>query len=146
MPADLPAAAPASDPLATALRRLRWPMVIVWVLAVVLLDPFASGLSKVTNDTAAAYLPPAAPSTHVALLQEASQPGPGQPESEQAIVVFARRAGLTAGDLAAVASARAAVNRLASAVPGLSAPSPSQRSADGQAEIFTASVTALSTA
>jgi RND superfamily putative drug exporter len=141
MPADLPAAIPASHPLATALRRARWPMLIVWVLAVVLLDPFASGLSKVTNDTAAAYLPPSAQSTHVALLQQASQHAPGQPESEQAIVVFARTAGLTAGDRAAVVSARAAVHRLAGAVPGLSAPGRPRRSADGQAEVFTASVT-----
>ena len=142
MPADLPAATRASNFLATALRRLRWPVVIVWVLAVVLLHPFAGGLSKVTNDTAAAYLPPSAQSTHVALLQEAAQHGSGQPESEQAIVVFAGRAGLTTGDLAAVASARAAVNRLAGAVPGLGVPGPAQRSADGQAEVFTTSVTA----
>ena len=64
------------DRLATWLRRLRWPMVIVWVIAIVLLEPLASGLSKVTDDTASAYLPASAASTRVAELQQAAQQVP----------------------------------------------------------------------
>jgi putative drug exporter of the RND superfamily len=129
---------PAStDRLARWLRRLRWPVVIVWVLVVVLLYPVAHSLSSVENGTAQANLPPSAPSTRVVELQQA----PGQPDIDQATVVFARPGGLTAADLAAVASARAAVTLLAGHVQGLAAPGPPQRSADGQADEFTANVT-----
>jgi hypothetical protein len=75
-------------------------------------------------------------------LQEAAQRGPGQPESDQAIVVFARRGGLTAADVDVVSSARRAVGQLAGRVGGLGPPGPLQRSADGQAGVFTATVTA----
>jgi hypothetical protein len=52
-------------------------------------------------------------------------------------VVFARGKGLTATDMAAVSSARGAVGRLAGQPSGVSTPSPVQRSADGQAALFT---------
>ena len=130
------------DRLATWLRRLRWPMVIVWVIAIVLLEPLASGLSKVTDDTASAYLPASAASTRVAELQQAAQHGPGQPETDTAVVLFTRGNGLTAADLATVRTARAAVAGLAGHVRGLAAPGPPRRSADGQADAFTADVTA----
>lgn len=130
------------DRLARALRQLRWPLVAVWVLAVLFLDPLASSLSKVTNDTASAYLPVTAQSTRVAELQEAAQHGPGQPESDQAVMVFARAGGLSRADLAAVTSARSGVERLVGRVRGLAAPGPLQRSPDGQAVTFTLAVTA----
>ncbi|HTT53330.1 MAG TPA: MMPL family transporter [Streptosporangiaceae bacterium] len=136
---------PASgDRLASWLRRLRWPVMIAWVIAIVLLEPLASGLSKVTNDTASAYLPASAPSTRVAELQQAAQHGPGQPETDTVVVLFTRRAGLTTADLAAVGSARAAVTQLAGHVRGLAAPGRPRRSADGQADAFAAGVTAPS--
>ena len=124
------------------LRRLRWPVLVIWVLAILALDPLASSLSKVTDDGAAAYLPPSAQSTHVAELQQAAQHGPGQPESDPAIVVFARSGRLTAGDLAAVAAARRAVDQLATRTSGLGRAGPVQRSGDGQAAAFTVTVTA----
>lgn len=130
------------DQLAVALRRLRWPTVIVWVAAVVLLDPLAGGLSNVTDDRASAYLPASAQSTRVAELMQAAQRGPGQPESDQAIVVFARRGGLTAPDEQAVSAARVAVARLAGRISGLGAPGSPRRSPDGQAELFVVAVTA----
>lgn len=133
---------PTTRSLAHLLRVLRWPVIVGWVLATVLLLPLAAGLSKLTNVTAAAYLPPSAPSTHVALIQEAAEHGPGQPESEQTIIVFARNAALSPGDLAEVASANQAVRRLAGTVPGLGAVTAPQRSADGKAAAFTATVTA----
>ncbi|HEY9244026.1 MAG TPA: hypothetical protein VIP48_18725, partial [Streptosporangiaceae bacterium] len=94
--------AASGDRLAVWLRRLRWPVLIAWVIAIVLLNPLASGLSRVTNDTASAYLPAAAPSTRVAELQEAARHGPGQPQTDTVVVLFTRGSGLTAADLATV--------------------------------------------
>jgi RND superfamily putative drug exporter len=136
---------PASgDRFARTLRRLRWPLVIAWLIAVVFLYPLASSLSNVTNDTSAASLPSSAPSTRVIdlELQQAARQGPGQPQTDTALVVFARGKGLTPADMTAIASARAAVGHLAGRVTGLGAPGPAQRSADGQAVVFTANVTA----
>ena len=113
-------------------------MVIAWVLVLVVLYPLARGLSGVTNGTAAANLPASAPSTRVVQLEQA----PGQPDVDSATVVFARGSGLTAADLTAVTAARGAVARLAGHVQGLGAPGRAQRSADGQADEFTADVTA----
>jgi putative drug exporter of the RND superfamily len=129
---------------ARTLRWLRWPVMIAWLIAVVFLFPLASSLSHVTNSTDAANLPASAPSTRVIALelQQASRQGPGQPQTDTAFVVFARGKGLTAADMTAITSARAAVARLARQVSGLSAPGPAQRSADGQAAVFTANVTA----
>ena len=129
--------APASR-LARTLRRLRWPVLIVWVLVLVVLYPLARGLSGVTNGSAAANLPASAPSTRVVQLEQA----PGQPDVDTATVVFARGGGLTAADLTTVAAARSAVAGLAGHVAGLGAPGPAQRSPDGQADEFTADVTA----
>jgi putative drug exporter of the RND superfamily len=129
-------AAPASG-LGKILRRLRWPVVIVWVFAVVALYPLAHTLSGLANGSAAANLPSSAPSTRVVELQQ----GPGQPDVDPATVVFASGHGLTARDLAAVASAHSAVARLAGHVNGLGFPGPPQRSPDGRADEFTADVT-----
>jgi RND superfamily putative drug exporter len=117
---------------------------IAWLLAVIFLFPLASSLSHVTNDSNAANLPASAPSTRVISLelQQAARRGPGQPQTDTAFVVFAHGKGLTAADMTAIASARAAVARLASQASGLSTPSPVLRSADGQAALFTANVTA----
>ncbi|HEU5418494.1 MAG TPA: MMPL family transporter [Streptosporangiaceae bacterium] len=123
------------DRLATALRRLRWPVVIAWILLVVALRGPASSLSAVTNNGASAYLPSSAPSTRVAELQ---QDASASTDEDQAVVVFARSRGLTAADLAAAASARSAVARLGGPV---GSPGPLRRSADGQAAQFTATVT-----
>ncbi len=136
------------DRLATALRRMRWPVVIAWVLAAVLLYSFAGHLSRVTNDSAAANLPSSAQLTQVASLQQSArngqlQNGQNQAETDQAVAVFARGNGrLTQTDLAAAASARSAVGRLAGQVTGLGRPGPLQRSADGEAVTFQAPVTA----
>jgi RND superfamily putative drug exporter len=113
-------------------------VLIVWVLVLVALYPLARGLSGVTNGTAAANLPASAPSTRVVQLEQA----PGQPDVDTATVVFARDGGLTAADLTTVAATRGAVASLAGHVAGLGAPGPAQRSADGQADEFTADVTA----
>ena len=129
-----------ADRFARILRLLRWPVVIVWLVGVVALYPAAHTLSNLANGTAAANLPSSAPSTRVVELEQ----GPGQPDVDQATVVFARNAGLTPADLAAVASAHEAVGRLATHVRGLGAPGRPQRSADGKADEFTANVTSPS--
>jgi putative drug exporter of the RND superfamily len=128
-----------SDQLAIWLGRLRWPVMIAWLIIGVLLFSFAHNLSNVTNNSASANIPSSAPSTRVLLLQQAARRG--QPDSDQVTVVFARSNGLTTTDLGAVASARAAVGRLAGQVAGLGPPGPAQRSADGEADEFTANVT-----
>jgi putative drug exporter of the RND superfamily len=136
---------PASgDRLARTLRRLRWPAVIAWLIAIVFVFPIANSLSQVTNNTNAAALPASAPSTRVIALelQQASRQGPGQPQTDNAFVVFVRSKGLTASDMTAITWARAAVGRLSGQVSGLGAPGPVQRSADGQAALFTANITA----
>jgi RND superfamily putative drug exporter len=138
-PDSRPLGGPASaGRLAPTLRRLRWPVLIAWVLVLVASYPLARGLSGVTNGTAAANLPASAPSTRVVQLEQA----PGQPDVDAATVVFARGGGLTAADLTAVAAARGAVAGLAGHVQGLGAPGQAQRAADGQADEFTADVTA----
>ena len=129
------------DRLGRMLRWLRWPAVIVWLFAIVALNPLASSLSNVTNSSASAYLQSTADSTRVVELEQAAQHQRGQPDVDQMIVVFARRSGLTAADKAAVASAHATVARLASTVRGLSAPGKPVPSADGTAVFFTATVT-----
>jgi putative drug exporter of the RND superfamily len=133
------------DRLATALRRLRWPVLIVWILAIVALNGLSSSLSKATNDGAAAYLPASAASTKVVLLQQAAARAAartgGQPETDAAIVVFARDGRLTPADQAAAASARGAVAGLVGHVAGITAPGAPQQSADGKAVAFTVNIT-----
>jgi putative drug exporter of the RND superfamily len=132
------------DRFARALRRLRWPVIAVWLIAVIFLFPLASSLSHVTNDSNAANLPASAPSTRVIALelQQATRHGPGRPQTDTAFVVFARGKGLSEADMAAITSARAAVGRLAGQANGLAAPTQVHRSADGQAALFIANVTA----
>ena len=130
------------DRFATVLRRLRWPVVVAWILAIVLLHGLSGSLSKVTSDGASAYLPASAASTKVALLQQAAAHTGGQPQTNAAVVVFASDNGrLTSADQAEIVSARAAVARLAGHVRGLAAPGALQPSADGQAVAFTADIT-----
>jgi putative drug exporter of the RND superfamily len=133
---------PRGDRLARWLRWLRWPVVVAWILAVVLLHGLSGSLSRVTSDGASAYLPATAASTKVALLQQAAEHSGGQPQTNAAIVVFATGKGtLTPADYAVIAAARTAVAGLAGHVSGLAAPGALQRSADGQAAVFTVQVT-----
>lgn len=124
-----------------------WAVVIVWLAVIALFSGFGNALSKVTNDSASAYLPASAQSTQVANLEQQALRSAGKPQSDQVIVLFARTSGpLTAADLAQAAAARTSVEHLTSTLSGpggsLSAPGPLQKSADGQAVVFSASVTA----
>jgi len=129
-------------PFATALRWLRWPVVVAWIVALVLLHGLSSTLSNVTNDGASAYLPASAASTKVAVLQQAAEHTSGQPQTNAAVVVFAAGNGiLTPADHAVITAARAAVAKLAGHVTGLAPPGPVHPSADGQAAMFTVTIT-----
>jgi len=130
------------DRFATVLRWLRWPAVVAWIIALVLLHGLSGSLSKATTNGASAYLPASAASTRVALLQQAAEHTAGQPQTNAAIVVFAPSNGrVTPADHAAIASARAAVAGLTGHVSGLAAPGPLQPSGDGQAVAFTVNIT-----
>jgi len=113
---------------------------VLWIAGIVVLVPLASGLAAVTNDTASAGLPSGAQSAQVAELQQEAQHASGRPVSQQAIVVFARPGGMTPGDLAAVTAARAAAGALDGRAGGLGSPGAVQRSADGDAALFTVAV------
>jgi putative drug exporter of the RND superfamily len=137
-----PAHATKPGPFASALRWLRWPVMVAWIVALVLLHGLSGTLSKVTNDGASAYLPASAASTKVAELQEAAEHTSGQPQTNAAIVVFVDGNGtLTPADHAAVTAARAAVAKLVGHVAGLAPPGSVQPSADGQAAVFTVNIT-----
>jgi putative drug exporter of the RND superfamily len=125
------------DRLGVWLRRLRWPVLLAWVLMVLLLSHASSGLSQVVNNGTQAFLPASAASTRVAELEQ----GTTGAVSDQATVVMVRPGGavLGASGLTAVASARAAVGRLH--VAGLTAPGSLIPSRDGRAAQFTVSVT-----
>jgi putative drug exporter of the RND superfamily len=116
--------------------------VILWIVLIAVLHPFAASLWKVTNDTPSANLPASAPSTRVVALQEQAQGGSTQTESDAVVVVFVRDSGITATDRRAVDSARSAVAGLVGHVEGLGAPGPIRSSQDGEALAFSSSVTA----
>jgi putative drug exporter of the RND superfamily len=120
---------------------------ILWLLAIVLLNGLSSSLSNATNDGASAYLPSSAASTKVVLLQQAAAQAAshtnGQLATNPAIVIFARGNGsLTTADQTTIAAAREAVAGLVGHVAGLAPPGPLQRSADGEAVKFTVDITA----
>ena len=81
---------------------------VVWLAAVVALNPLAGSLSNVTSNSASAYLASSAESTKVVELEQATLPGHGMPDVDPLIVVFGRDRGLTPADRAAIASGRAA--------------------------------------
>lgn len=134
---------PASS-LGSWLRRLRWPVIGLWVLVVVALAPFAGALAKATNGTALAFLPSSSQSARVATIEEQAQRVSGGLVSQQAVVVFAGSHRLGPGDLSAVRTARRAVERLDGPVRGLSPPGPIQQSRDGKAALFAVSVSSSS--
>ena len=147
MPASSTLAGPGPAPALRSrwgriLRWLAWPTVALWVLAIVVLHPLAGSLYVITDHTAAANLPAAAPSTRVAVLQEAAQPtsdAGGQRTTDTVAVLFVRAGGLISTDLPVVAGARTAVAGLAG-IDGLGAPSAVRPAPDGQAAAFTAEV------
>ncbi|GAB1639972.1 MMPL family transporter [Krasilnikovia sp. MM14-A1259] len=132
----------ATDRFAVWLRRLRWPVVLLWLAMMVLLSQAAGELSKVTNDTPAAYLPHSASSTKVAQLQEAAQGGTGHPQTDDMIIIMSRPSGLTERDSATITAARTAIGDLVGKVTGLAAPGEVTVSDDKQAAVFATSVTA----
>jgi putative drug exporter of the RND superfamily len=132
----------ATDRFAVWLRRLRWPVVLLWLVFMVLLSSVAGELSKVTNDTPAAYLPHSASSTRVAEIEEVAHGGKGHPQTDDMIVIFSRKSGLTEQDSTTITKARTAIAGLTGTVRGLAAPGDVTVSDDKQAAVFGTSVTA----
>ncbi len=131
------------DRLARAMRWLRWPVVGLWLIVIVLIHPLASTLSQVTNDSAAANLPSSATSTKVIQLQQGGTgPNQNRPQSDQVVVVFANRHGLTAADAIAIVRAHAAVGAMTGQTAGLGTPGQLLPSSDHQAAEFSANITA----
>ncbi len=131
------------DRLALWLRRLRWPVLLGWVVLVLLLSHFSSGLTNALDNGVQAFLPSGAASTRVTEIQQAAA---GGATVDQATVVLVRPGGapLSAAGLAAAEAARAAVARLQ--VAGLSAPGALIPSQDGKAAEFTVTETSQPTA
>ncbi|GAA2515822.1 MMPL family transporter [Winogradskya humida] len=134
--------ASSTDRFAVLIRRLRWPVAILWFVMIVLLNPVAGGLSKATNDTPAAYLPHSASSTKVAEIEEAAAGGKGEPQTDDMVIIFERKTGLTEQDSTVIAAARTAVAGLVGTTAGLTAPGDVTVSDDKQAAVFGTGVTA----
>lgn len=121
---------------------------LLWLIAIVLLDPLSSSLSKVENSTAAAELPASAQSTRaVNIEQSAAKAG----TDDTAIVVFARSGrtpgtALSASDELAISAARSAVAALHGRTPGVGLPGPVRPSADHEAAVFSVSISSPTTA
>ncbi|WP_194897515.1 MMPL family transporter [Catenulispora pinisilvae] len=123
---------PTPDRLARTLRWARWPVLLMWLVALVILAP----LSGVTaDDTAQANLPASAASTKVAEIQNDSSSN----RTDDVVVVFVDNSGLTANDKTAVDAAQHAVSALVGPSLRLTAPGAPQN-ADGKAMQFTAHV------
>jgi RND superfamily putative drug exporter len=131
------------DRLGVWLRRLRWPVLVVWVLLFLVLSPLSSGLSHVLNNGSQAFLPSSAASTRVAEIQQTAE---GGKSTDASTVVLVRPSGapLSAAGLSAAAAVRAAVAQLH--VAGLSTPTALIPSRDGKADQFGFTVTAQPTA
>jgi RND superfamily putative drug exporter len=116
-------------------------VLLVWVVAIVVLHPWAATLYRVTDDRASANLPASAPSTRVALLLDAGRRGVGADRSDMLAVVFARAGGLSPADLAAIARTTTAIRHVGDATPGLGSTGALRRAPDGQAAVLTMQVT-----
>jgi RND superfamily putative drug exporter len=79
-------------------RRIKWAVLVFWIVAVVMLGPLAGKLTGAQKNDAAAWLPATAESTQVLELQESFQSSDMIP----ALVVFERTSGITPADMAAV--------------------------------------------
>lgn len=74
----------AAGGFARVLRKLRWPVALLWIAGIAALVPAANGLSRVTDDTALAYLPSSSQSALVTAAQQKAERASGALVSEQA--------------------------------------------------------------
>lgn len=106
-----------------------WPVLLGWLPLLVLAHQLAGRLGAADDSTPSAAMPAGAMSTQVVQLQERV----GGARSD-AIVVYARPAGLSTKDADRVAADRRRVTGVR--LPGVGSPSPVVRSADGTAALF----------
>ncbi|MFI6015248.1 MMPL family transporter [Streptomyces sp. NPDC051243] len=78
-------------------RRAKWLVLVLWLVVLFLMAPFAQKLTDAQDNDAASWLPGSAESTQVLEISENFRP-----EQIPAIVVYARDGGLTAQDRAAI--------------------------------------------
>ncbi|KUN76999.1 MMPL family transporter [Streptomyces griseoruber] len=88
-------------------RRAKWVVLILWLIVLFLMAPFASKLTGAQDNDAASWLPGSAESTQVLEISKGFRP-----EQIPAIVVYARDDGLTAGDRARIAADTVQLRRL----------------------------------
>ena len=86
-------------------RWARWAIIVIWLAAVAVSAPFASKLSGVEQNGATAFLPDSADSAQVARLQARFN----NQDTQTAIIVYRRDAGLTADDRAKIEQDRQAI-------------------------------------
>jgi RND superfamily putative drug exporter len=87
-------------------RRSKWVILVVWVVAIFALFPLGSKLSDKTSDDTQSFLPSSAESTEVVRKLDNDFPGG---ETDQAVIVYQRKGGLTAADKQKIAADQQAI-------------------------------------
>ncbi|MGY2129760.1 MMPL family transporter [Blastococcus sp. SYSU DS0617] len=108
-------------------RRLKWVILIVWLVLAAASGPLAGALPDEQDNEVSSWLPGDAESTLA--LERQTELG-SDPDVIPAVVVYERTDGLTAADLAAVADDAAAFGRIDALAGEVTGPIPSE---DGQA-------------
>ncbi|MFI7502309.1 MMPL family transporter [Streptomyces sp. NPDC049687] len=88
-------------------RRAKWLVLVLWLIVLFLMAPFASKLTDAQDNDAASWLPGSAESTQVLEISKDFRP-----EQIPAVVVYARDSGLTAQDRARITADAADLKQL----------------------------------
>ncbi|MFJ8108497.1 MMPL family transporter [Streptomyces sp. NPDC096132] len=88
-------------------RRAKWLVLVLWLVVLFVVAPFASKLTDAQDNDAASWLPGSAESTQVLEISKDFRP-----EQIPAVVVYARDAGLTAQDRARITADAARLKQL----------------------------------
>jgi RND superfamily putative drug exporter len=90
-------------------RRTKWIILVIWIVVIAAVSPFASKLTDVTENDAAAWLPSDAESLAVSNLQKQFPGG----ETMPAVIVYTRESGITDADRAVVEQDRQSLAKFA---------------------------------
>src|SRR5262245_13935375 len=88
-------------------RRAKWLVLVLWLVVLFVMAPFASKLTDAQDNDAASWLPGSAESTQVLEISKDFRP-----EQIPAVVVYARDSGLTAEDRAQISADAARLRTL----------------------------------
>ncbi|HTX44928.1 MAG TPA: MMPL family transporter [Solirubrobacteraceae bacterium] len=119
----------AYEALARFVVRLRWPIVVFWVLVVIVTSAAFPSLTSEVNDNNSAFLRQSAPSTRAANLATPLLGGGASGNVSSITIIAVRQGPLTAADLQAVGREA----QLAGRVEAIDSATPLGISADGQA-------------